>query len=188
VQTRDSNNETVRAEHSNQVNSFNQNSMTKRILLWINVFFACGHFTGHLFDTLVVVPNWKAGTVADISGFREFFVNADPGAYFAVFVMGPTLLAVISFLAYFKSHKDIRMMLGIALVITLCSTLSTFLYFFPINNYLFWDKNMTLEPLKTRELVESWVFAERIRLIVGLVTLLISARALHLSYVRLKNH
>ncbi|MFZ1749860.1 MAG: DUF1772 domain-containing protein [Saprospiraceae bacterium] len=158
--------------------------MNKRILLWLNVFFACGHFTGHLFDTLVIVPNWKEGSVEVITNFRAFFTNADPGAYFAIFVMAPTLFAILSFLFYYKTHRDIKITLGLGLAITLISTASTFLYFFPINNYLFWGQDVILEPAKTKELVENWVFAERIRLIIGLAALLAAARALHLSYVK----
>jgi hypothetical protein len=160
--------------------------MTKRIILWLNAFFACGHFAGHLFDTLVIVPNWKSGSVEAIMGFRGFFVNTDPGAYFAIFVMGPTLLAIVSFVTYIKSAKPLRNTLAIVLLLTLISTASTFLFFFPINNYLFWGGDNVLDPTKTMDLVNNWVSGERIRLALAFIILLFAGKALHLSYPAVK--
>ncbi|MCF8238607.1 MAG: DUF1772 domain-containing protein [Saprospiraceae bacterium] len=156
--------------------------MSKRTLLWLNAFFACGHFTGHLFDRLVVVPNWNAGTVDGIMAFHNFFQNADPGAYFSIFVMAPTLFAILSFLAYLRSHTNLKKVLAIGLIITLCSTASTFLFFFPINNYLFWGKDIVLDPAQTSTLVTRWVFGEWFRIVAGLVTMILAGWAIHLSY------
>ena len=156
--------------------------MSKRTLLWLNAFFACGHFTGHLFDRMVVVPNWNEGTVEGILSFHHFFQNVDPGAYFSIFVMAPTLFSILSFLFYFRSHPDLKRVLGIGLIITLCSSASTFLFFFPINNYLFWGKDIVLDPVQTKAFVEKWVFGEWFRIAAGLVTMILAGWAVHLSY------
>lgn len=156
--------------------------ISKRFFLWLNIFFAGGHFTGHLFDTLVIIPNWKAGTIDNLIRYNDFFVHTDPGSFFSIFVIGPTVMAIICFILYFKSKKEIKIILGIGLIITIISTLSTFLYFFPINNYLFWGEDTILDPSRTKTLAAKWVLGEWFRLALGFITLIISARALHLSY------
>lgn len=158
--------------------------MKKRILLWLNAFFASAYFIGHLFDFLVVMPNWRAGNVELLINYRTFFVNADPGAFFRIFVIASVLISVISFFSYLKSDKQIKIMLITNLVLTLGAFLFTMFYFLPINNYLFWSKEINLEPAKTMELAHQWVFGEHFRVVFGFVALIVSYRALHLSYVK----
>ena len=158
--------------------------MTKRILLWLNAFFACGYFIGHLFDYLVIIPNWKDGKVEGITKFREFFVSADPGAFFIIFVMAPVLFSLISFFLHLKSDKSLKLMLSVYLIISLGLFIFTVLYFKPLNDYLFWSKEINFEPGKTMELISRWVLGDTIRLVFGFIALLVSGRALHLSYLR----
>ena len=84
---------------------------------------------GHLFDYLVIIPNWRNSNVEGITKFREFFIVADPGAFFMIFVMAPILFALICFFSYFKSEKRLKMMLGIYLVIALGAFIFTMVYF-----------------------------------------------------------
>lgn len=156
--------------------------MTKRILLWLNAFFACGFFTGHLFDYMVIIPNWNDGNVVGITKFREFFITADPGAYFMIFALAPVLFAIICFFAYLKSDKGIKKMLGAYLIISLGLFISYLAIFHPINEYLFFSKEINFEPVKTKELISKWVMSDTIRLVIGFFALLVSARVLHLSY------
>ena len=156
--------------------------MTKRILLWLNTFFACGYFIGHLFDYLVIIPNWEHGNVEGITKFREFFIKADPGAFFKIFVMAPILFALICFFSYLKSEKKLRRVLGTYLAISLGAFVFTMFYFLPLNDYLFWSKEINFESIKTKEFISKWILGDTIRLVIGLAALLVSARALHLSY------
>lgn len=156
--------------------------MAKRIVLWLNAFIAAVYFTGHLFDFLVLVPNWRAGDVGSITQYRTFFVHADPGAFFRFMVPATVLLAVISFLSYWKADKKLKLMLGAYLALTLGAFLFTMFHFLPINGYLFWDKSIVLEPAKTLDMAHSWVSGEQLRVAFGFVAMLVAARALHLSY------
>lgn len=155
--------------------------MTKRILLWLNAFIAAAYFTGHLFDFLVVMPNWRAGEVELLMNYRSFFSNADPGAFFRIIVPASVLLSVISFLAYWKADKPVKVMLGMYLALTVGAFLFTMFHHLPINNYLFWGKDI-LEPARTMDLAQQWVLGEHVRVVCGFVSLIIAGRALHLSY------
>ncbi|MBK6832472.1 MAG: DUF1772 domain-containing protein [Flavobacteriales bacterium] len=156
--------------------------MAKRIVLWLNAFVAAVYFTGHLFDFLVLVPNWRAGDVEVITRYRAFFVHTDPGAFFRFVVPATILLAIVSFLSYWKADKKLRLMLGAYLVLTLGAFLFTMFHFLPINGYLFWDKTIVLEPAKTMELAHSWASGEQLRVAFGFVAMVVAGRALHLSY------
>lgn len=156
--------------------------MTKRVLLWLNIIISTAYLTGHLFDFFVVMSNWRAGSVELLTNYRAFFVNADPGHFFRIIVPVSVLISVISFFAYLKSNKQIKIMLSVHLVLTLGAFLFTMFYFLPINNYIFWNKEITLEPVKTLDLVQKWVFGEHLRVVFGFLALIVSARALHLSY------
>lgn len=160
--------------------------MTKKTFLWLNTIISTVYLTGHLFDLFVVMPNWRAGSVELLTNYKTFFINADPGHFFRIVVPASVLLSVICFFLYLKSSDTkIKIMLSVHLVITLGAFLFTMFYFLPINNYIFWNKEITLEPVKTLDLVKKWVFGEHLRVVFGFVALIVSARALHLSYNKL---
>lgn len=159
--------------------------MTKRTFLWLNTIISTVYLTGHLFDFFVVMSNWRTGNVELLTNFRAFFINADPGHFFRIVVPVSVLLSIISFFAYLKSNKQIKILLSVHLVVTLGAFLFTMFYFLPINNYLFWNQGISLEPDLTMELVNKWVFGEHLRVLFGFVALIVSARALHLSYNKL---
>lgn len=156
--------------------------MNKRNLLWLNTFLASVYFTGHLFDVFVTMPNWKNGSVESLLNYRAFFIHADPGVFFRIVVPASVLVSIITFIVYFKSYRPLKVMLSIHLILTLGAFLFTMFYFLPINDYLFWNKGLNLEPEKTIRLAHNWVFAERFRLIFSFIALIASGRALHLSY------
>ncbi len=159
--------------------------MTKGIFLWLNTIISTAYLTGHLFDFFVVMSNWRDGSVESLSKYRSFFINADPGYFFRIVVPASVLISALSFFAYLKSDKRIKILLSIHLVLTLGAFLFTMLYFLPINNYLFWNKEITFEASKTLNLVNNWVFGEHLRVLFGFIALLVAARALHLSYNKL---
>lgn len=159
--------------------------MTKRIFLWLNTIISTVYLTGHLFDFFVVMSNWRDGSVESLNNYRTFFINADPGHFFRIAVPASLLMSVISFFAYLKTDKRIKMLLSVHLVLTLGAFLFTMLYFLPINTYLFWSKEITLESIKTLDLVNKWVFGEHLRVLFGFVALVVAARTLHLSYNKL---
>ncbi|MBK9106818.1 MAG: DUF1772 domain-containing protein [Saprospiraceae bacterium] len=162
--------------------------MTKRIFLWLNTIISTVYLTGHLFDFFVVMSNWRAGTVELLTSYRTFFIHADPGHFFRIVVPVSVVLSVISFFAYWKSDKQIKIMLSVHLVLTLGAFLFTMFYFLPINKYLFWNKEISLDPTLTMELVNKWVFGEHLRVVFGFVALIVSTMALHLSYTKLTHN
>lgn len=159
--------------------------MTKRIFLWLNTIISTVYLTGHLLDYFVVMSNWRDGSVESLTRYRAFFINADPGLFFRIVVPASVLLSALSFFAYLKSNKQIKIMLSIHLVLTLGAFLFTMFYFLPINDYLFWNKEISLEPALTMKLVNKWVLGEHLRVVFGIVALFVSARPLHLSYSKL---
>jgi hypothetical protein len=153
--------------------------MKNRTILWINLSLWFLLFSGMLFDMLVVAVNWKAGNIADIQHWHDFFRITNPGDFFAV-KYGVLLFAIVSLIVYWKTSKAIRYLLIIGLVVTFADMAFTMLHFVPINIYL---DGSNLDPVLTRQKANSWFTLNYLRILLDFVGLYVAARTLHKSYV-----
>ncbi|MGB4850418.1 MAG: hypothetical protein WBP41_21000 [Saprospiraceae bacterium] len=155
--------------------------MKNKIPLWINLsfwFFLCA---GMIFDMLVVAVNWRSGELTDIKHLQDFFRITNPGDYFYL-KFGVLIFSIICLVYYWKPSKAIRMLLLIALGVSLADMVFTIVHFLPINIYL---GGSDLDPVLTRQRANSWFTANYFRIALDFVGLYVSARALHKQYTLL---
>ncbi|HQX57277.1 MAG TPA: hypothetical protein PLP07_15235 [Pyrinomonadaceae bacterium] len=71
----------------------------KRILLFAAVLFYCFHFSGHIYESLVLVTNWKSGEVADVVRYVDFLRIGSPADFFAIAQFGCLLTSLVALIA-----------------------------------------------------------------------------------------
>ncbi|MBL0331351.1 MAG: DUF1772 domain-containing protein [Chlorobiota bacterium] len=156
--------------------------MNKRIILWTNLTIWYFLFVGMVFDMIIIAANWRTGDLESVKNLRAFFHVTEPGDYFMI-KLAVLVFAIISPIAYWRTSKAIRNLLLIALVVTLADITFTMLHFLPINEYVGWYGEKTeLDPVKLKEMCQSWWNYNFLRIALDFVGLLVSGRALHKSY------
>ncbi|MFM9903530.1 MAG: anthrone oxygenase family protein [Pyrinomonadaceae bacterium] len=143
----------------------------KRILLFVTVLFLCFHLTGHVYESLVLVPNWKSGEVADVVRYVDFIRIGMPSHFFAIAQFGCLLLSLVTFIAAWSEKEKVRMFAGLTLLISVIVMAGTFIIFVPINIYM--GSTTNFDPVELKTKVTTWVNFEYVRIAVialGLVT------------------
>lgn len=134
----------------------------KKVFLWLTVILFSFYFAGHLFDLLANVPNWKSGEIADVDQYRDFYNQASPKDYFKLLVLGTPVVSLISLGLVWKTPSSSRYFIATAFVLSVVVLIFTFLYFVPINEYIF--SSTTYDPVELKELVSKWISADYIRI------------------------
>lgn len=159
-------------------------SMRYRYLLWLNALVFTFYLAGHLFDIFILVPNWKSGTLEDISLYNAFFHQTNPADYFRVIMPVSTGLSVICFVLFFHRGNPMLILLLISLLIDIGIDLVTLHYFLPRNEYLFFEQGGELHPERVETYVKSWVTADYLRIAMIVIGCFASLQAVHFSYKR----
>lgn len=158
--------------------------MKFQFLLWCNALVFAAFFAAHMFDVFVIIPNWKSGSIEDITLFNNFFHTTNPFDFYRVIMPISTGISVICFVTFFKKGNPILMFLTISLVMDILIDFVTLHYFTPINKYLFSDNSGTLDPLRVHEYVSSWITADYLRIALISIGFYASVGALHFSYIK----
>ncbi|MGB2751822.1 MAG: hypothetical protein WBC19_07165 [Pyrinomonadaceae bacterium] len=143
----------------------------KRILLFATVLFLTFHLTGHIYEMLVLVPNWKSGEVADVVRYVDFIRIGMPSHFFSIAQFGCLLLSLVTFVAVWSEKEKVRMFAGITFFISVIVMAGTFIIFVPINIYM--GSTTNFDPVELKTKVTTWVNFEYMRIVVialGLVT------------------
>ena len=151
----------------------------KRILLFAAVLFYCFHFTGHIYESLVLVTNWKSGEVADVVRYVDFLRVGTPADFFAIAQLGCLLTSLAAFIVVLREKGKARLFAGLTLLITIVVIAGTMIIFFPINHYMGSTTNFDAVELKSK--VTTWVNFEYVRIVVIALGLITSIAALELS-------
>ncbi|MBK7394703.1 MAG: hypothetical protein IPI64_15645 [Chloracidobacterium sp.] len=77
----------------------------KRILLFATVLFLSFHLTGHIYEMLVLVPNWKSGEVSDVVRYVDFIRIGMPSHFFSIAQFGCLLLSLVTFIAVWTEKR-----------------------------------------------------------------------------------
>ena len=155
-----------------------------KFLLWLNALTFAFYLAGLLFDILILVPNWKSGSLEEIQLFNNFFHKTQPADFFKVVMPISTALSVICFIVFFNRGNPILVLLTISLLIDIGIDAVTLHYFVPINEYLFIDKGGALNPQRVSEYVNSWITADYLRVGLIMIGFYASIAAVHFSYRR----
>ena len=129
------------------------------------------HFAGHLFDIIANQPNWKSGTITDVSNYRDFYVHSSPKYYFILIVLGSPVVCLLALISVWSNGNRIKIFVGASFLISLIVLLFTVIFFVPINEYIF--STSTYDGVKLKDMVSRWITMEYIRFLLiglGLVT------------------
>ena len=152
-----------------------------KYLLWLNAMTFAFYLAGLLFDILILVPNWRSGSLEEIKLFNDFFHVAQPADFFKVIMPVSTGLSGICFFVFFNRGNPILILLTISLLIDIGIDAVTWHYFVPINEYLFLDGGQ-LNPERVSEYVNSWITADYLRVGLIMIGFYASIGAVHFSY------
>ena len=150
-------------------------------LLLIKHLQAVPGFVGTLFQMLVIVPMWSASPPESV---REFFTETDYNRTILNFFGPPFMLArtlpLIAALIFAWSRPRHRLHLGIASVCVVAAVVFTVIHVYPINAVLFFRAGGDLPADEVTRLVHSWILADRVRFVVGVVAFVAILKAFRL--------
>jgi hypothetical protein len=153
----------------------------KKIILFSSISLASGLLFTNLFTSLIDAKSWGSDIPDSIATAREYFKTVDPGNFFRLFSPINQVLGIIALILFWKASPSIRLGLGIALVCYLSAEAMTFAYFFPRNDIMFRDAQLTDVNLLKKTWSE-WNSMNWARTVILLVGVIFSTLSLHNIY------
>ena len=157
----------------------------KKITLFLSIVVASGLLFTNLYTSLVDACSWGSDIPHSIGAAREYFKAVDPGNFFRLFSPINQLLGIIVLVLFWKASPSIRLCLGLALVCYVSAEAMTFIYFFPRNDIMFRDAQLTEIDL----LQKTWSVWNRmnwVRTGILVIGVFFSCLSLHKIYSRVK--
>lgn len=158
--------------------------MKSPFLLWLNAVVFCLYLAAHWFDILIIVPNWKSGTVEDLRLYHAFFHTTDPRQFFTFLRPVSITISLLCLFFYWYKGSPVRMLMVISFLIDVLLYVVTLFYFSPINDFLFLDDGAPSDPAAVQEYVKKWIASNYIRIALITVGVYASLAAVHFSYRR----
>jgi len=115
----------------------------KKIILFSSISLASGLLFANLYTSLIDARSWGSDIPNSIATAREYFKSVNPGNFFRMFSPVNQALGLIVLVLFWKTSPSIRLSLGIALALYLLAEGLTFGYFFPRNDIMFRDAQLT---------------------------------------------
>ena len=137
--------------------------MIKRIVLFATVLFFCFHLTGHIYENIVLVSNWKSGEVADVVRYVDFLRVGSPSQFFSIAQFGCVLASLVSLIAVWREKGNVRLFAGLTLIISVLVMVETIVIHVPINIYMGTTTNF--DPVELKAKVTTWVNFEYLRIL-----------------------
>ena len=157
----------------------------KKIVLFASISLASGLLFTNLFTSMIDAKSWGCDIPNSIAAAREYFKHVDPGDFFRVFSPINQALGLIVLLLFWKASPSIRLGLGAALVCYVSAEAMTFIYFFPRNDIMFRDAQLTNVELLKKTWSE-WDRMNWVRTGILVLGVFFSCISLHKIYSR--NH
>src|SRR5579872_6808816 len=115
----------------------------KQIFLFASISVACGLLFANIYTSLIDSRSWGSDIPNSIAITRQYFKTVNPGNFFRMFSPINQALGIIVLILFWKTSTSIRIYLGVALVLYLLAEGLTFEYFFPRNDILFKNAQLT---------------------------------------------
>jgi hypothetical protein len=139
------------------------------LLLWYVIFAWSSWLGGTLYQMLVIVPMWSASPPESV---RTFFLgtqyNQNIGHFFGPPFMAARVLPLLIALALAWHLPQHRLALGIASLCIVAAVVFTVAYVYPINAVLFEQAGGNHSAAEIAAMVRRWIWADRIRFVVGI--------------------
>jgi len=153
----------------------------KQIFLFASISVACGLLFANLYTSLIDSKSWGSDIPNSIAITREYFKTVNPGNFFRMFSPVNQLLGIIVLILFWKSSPSIRLFLGVALALYLLAEGLTFGYFFPRNDIMFRNAQLSDVDL-LRKTWSEWTRMNWVRSGILLTGIFFSFLALHKIY------
>lgn len=153
----------------------------KTLFLFLSITLASGLLMTNTYNSMIDAKSWGANIPHSIETAREYFKVVNPGNFFRVISPVNQVLALIALILFWKTSGTVRSFLGIALLCYILGDVFTFAYFYPRNDIMF--KNGQLTAIDTLQKAWSgWNSMNWIRSLIQLIGLAFSFLALHKIY------
>jgi len=153
----------------------------KQIILFASISVACGLLFANLYSSLIDAKSWGSDIPNSMAITRDYFRTVNPGNFFRIFSPINQLLGIIVLILFWKTSPSIKLYLGAALVLYLLAEGLTFGYFFPRNDIMFRNAQLTDVDLLRKTLSE-WTRMNWVRSGILLTGIFFSFLALHKIY------
>jgi hypothetical protein len=153
----------------------------KKIILFSSISLASGLLFANLYTSLIDARSWGSDIPNSIAAAREYFKSVNPGNFFRIFSPVNQALGLIVLVLFWKTSPSIRLSLGIALALYLLAEGLTFGYFFPRNDIMFRDAQLTDVDLLKKTWSE-WNSMNWIRTGILTIGVVFSCLSLHKIY------
>lgn len=137
-------------------------------LLWYVIFAWATWLGGTLYQMLVIVPMWSASPPESVRAFFQGTqYNQTIGHFFGPPFMAARVLPLLVALALAWHLPQHRLLLGVASVCLVAAVVFTVAYVYPINAILFERAGGDRSAAEVASMVRRWIWADRIRFVVG---------------------
>ena len=153
----------------------------KQIILFASVSVACGLLFANLYTSLIDAKSWGSDIPNSMAVTRDYFKTVNPGNFFRMFSPVNQLLGIIVLIVFWKTSPVVRVYLGVALALYLLAEGLTFGYFFPRNDIMFRNAQLTDVDLLRKTWLE-WTRMNWVRSGILFTGIFFSFSALHKIY------
>ncbi len=115
----------------------------KHVLLFASITLASGLLFTNIYNSMIDAQSWGSNIPQSIDVARNYFHSVNPGNFFRIFSPLNQLLALLVLVLFWKGTPNIRIYLGIALILFVLCDAFTFAYFYPRNDLMFKDAPLT---------------------------------------------
>jgi hypothetical protein len=151
------------------------------VLLWYAVFAWGIWLGGTIYQMVVVVPMWSASPPESLRAFLQGTdYNRTIYHFFGPSFIAARIIPLILALALAWNLPKHRAALGVAAVCTLAIVGFTLAYIYPINAVLFDQAGGDHSAVEIAAMARTWIWADRLRLGVGIVAFVAILRAFKL--------
>lgn len=151
--------------------------MLRRSFLILATTFAAGLLFTNVYNSLIDAVSWGNNIPASIQTARDYFKTTNPGNFYRVYSPVNQVLTLLALIVCWKSNKQTRMYIALALLCAVLSDVFTYLYFYPRNEIMFNSPiNENLDKIKTAW--SQWSSMNWVRSGVGLINLIFDFTAL----------
>lgn len=154
----------------------------KNLFLFASIALASGLLLVNVYTSLIDSKSWGADIPNSIAAAREYFKHVNPGEFFRKFSPLNQVLGLLALVLFWKSGPSVRLYLGAALGLYILGDVLTFAYFYPRNDIMFKNAQLTDTDLLKKTCSE-WRSMNWVRSLIILGGLFFSFMALHKIYI-----
>ena len=160
---------------NNRIQHYEKSNSIRFRCLCVRCFFA------NIFNSMVISEAAKSDIPNSIVAAREYFKTVNPGDFFKIMSPATQILTLLSLGLFWKTAKNTRLFLGIALLCYISADIFAFTYFHPRSDIIYLSQPIPDAEILTR-LSEEWSTMNWVRSFVLLIGIVCSFLAINEIY------